>query len=218
MKRDLNTILNLFCSEDKYKKDALGKPSRQGDYYYASCGHSLVKISRFIEDLGIENNSQAPNFESVIPSINTKDEITWDLEKLSGELQRRVPKVKAYRECVYCDGEGKQECNLGHTHTCTHCEDGKETIYPLMEINDPECLIKFGEVYFRYVLLERMIHCFRLLGRKEVVWSNRERVAANLFTMDMLILIMPVNITSEEELRKEDRNFIVLEKEFYETT
>ncbi len=128
--------LQQFCRTMNIGKAIdLTQPWSSGEYTYASNGHIMVRVPRR-ED--VPDRSNAPQVQHI-----------WDGIPVGREKAKTLPKVPDFGEkacencegsgriviCSECNGEGVQECDMGHEHDCEECggdgelrfRDGKDS-------------------------------------------------------------------------------------------
>lgn len=184
-------VFDLHCYHEN-GRPALQKPFKRDGYYFATDGHSLLYLNQSEMDLDFFiERADTPDCLAVIPTKRT-DPVTIDCDKLNKLIQEKAPKIKEQKECFQCDGEGGEECNLGHWHDCEYCdgkgsydrEDGKL-------IPDESAVFVFDGVALKIKMLQKLILTAKALGRNDVLWVYRENQKASLFQMyPFMLLIM----------------------------
>ncbi len=105
--------LQRFCSDDDYRKDAVGVPWSEGDWTYATDGRLLLRVPRLPD---VPENEKAPK---------NIDKNIFDLNPITGNWQKIPSPLPAFgdgEKCDECKGSGQHECRCGDQHDCGKCE------------------------------------------------------------------------------------------------
>lgn len=185
-------VLNIFKSKD-FLKPGLTTPHLQDGKYYASEGQTMVFFNESLCPGIASKNEYAPDYLSVIPT-DSNSEIIIDGAKIQELINNLVPKIDETKACLYCDGEGFQECDLGHEHDCEQCEgQGFIKVMPITQVINPEAFILIYDVCFTVKFFQKLLSAMHVFNIKECLWVKKEANKANLFTLgDITILLMPV--------------------------
>ena len=198
----LKQVFELFTGND-YLRPVMKTPFKRDGYYFATDAHSLVYMRDTI-DLGYAENLKAPNCLAVIPS-ERHEPILIDIFELEEEILGRTPIVDETIDCYDCDGEGSEECNLGHSHNCNRC-NGTGTVIAKnpKKVLDPTTLYLLLGQCFLYPRLIKLIKACKILDCKTVnkVASTAKNRSAIFEDVNVTYLIMPNFDDQDEEYSK----------------
>lgn len=164
-------IFKMFCKKTGYRREIM-QPFTQNGKYYAT-----DEISAISMPIGGEMKLQEqakPMIESVIPK-ELHEPIEIDVAKFKEAIIKYAPLVDEMKEeeheCRNCDGEGTQECNLGHDHDCEECNGNGiiESKNPTgNKIPDKKTVFFFMEAAMNFTELMRLIKASELLGVEKI--------------------------------------------------
>jgi hypothetical protein len=172
----LHQVFKMFVSTDEMRTKLL-QPFMQSGSYISTDGHSLIMIPVHKAELNYKEQAD-PDVLKVMPKQNC--DFTININQLEKNIiERSENNIDEYdqpeRECVQCNGEGFQECDLGHEHECGRCggegyyQPGKKTGKQKPAYNSAGTI---GEGAFWWRELERFIKACRLLKIEDVRLLN----------------------------------------------
>jgi hypothetical protein len=198
--RIYNYILRMFTSDD-IRRPSLTKPFKQSGFYFATDAHSMIYFPVDLVQLDVDEDPQAPNCISVIPDI-MHSPIEWPVSILNDIIKSKVPTIQEAETCNICGGDGKQECDLGHTHPCSGCGgDGKWPKRNGKMIPNPNSVLVFnGNIGYKVKEIVRLIEASKRLGVDTVIKVSGIEHKAGLFRVgSATILIMSCWLGDEDD-------------------
>lgn len=187
---NLIKVFPLFFGDDDLRP-FFKTGQKQDGFFYATDAHALIRVPDTY-DLPYTVNEKAPHFYRVVPPPVEKIEI--DIKELHSKIDAVTPKVIATKPCDACDGNGYNECDLGHEHECELCNDGEIEIVPRRKVFDKYTEYKFHRTRCSRLQLMKMITACEMLGIEKVYKVHgAENRAACYVADDVLFLVMPVS-------------------------
>lgn len=199
----MDKLLNLFIGDDELRP-WMNKPFFQDGFTYSSDAHIAIAIP---QNLGYEV-LEKPNIGRVFTADNPCN-ILVDIEEIKATMNINIPNIEEvitkYTNCVSCNGEGGEECNLDHWHDCEDCDgDGeitsKHKTGKMVKSSAYFCDINGSLYATRYV--SKMIEACEMLGITKMELISSAPTRAGIFKHQLAsIVIMPVLKVEQDEFK-----------------
>jgi hypothetical protein len=170
-------ILNMFCDKT-HCREAFHHPFMQDSSVYATDGYGMIWLPA--TEIKSLNKLDKPNASNAIPDYKDIEPTIIDVAKMRELIDDMCPRIDEMTdgsvECDRCDGDGFEECDLGHEHECEECDgDGKiDTSTPTgKKIDDPEGLFYDGNGVFTYKQYSRILKVAEILDIKEIKQKHK---------------------------------------------
>jgi len=188
---DYKKLFQMFCGTDEMRP-SMHTPFKQNGMYFATDAHSMIFLPIEKAELNLRDEEKI-KATAVIPK-----ETNCNIEINIADIERQlIPEmIDDFYECSTCDGEGEQECDLGHTHECSRC-GGDGNLKKNNGIKIPNESTKFimFETGFTYKQLKRFVDAVKMIGVEKITKTFGTIKAGNLFQVgDFGIIIMPYNL------------------------
>ena len=194
---DYEGLLNMFCDKN-HPKQIFQQPFKQDGNYNATDAISAIYFP-IESELPFEYQDKI-NIASISPLLH--DPIEIDINKLEEKITSTTILVDEYEEkekqCNDCDGDGIQECDMGHEHDCPTC-DGEGVIESKnptgKKIPCETIIFRWMDIGFTRSQLIRLIKATNMLGEQKVYKVAGSPIKASLFKVGKAnILISPCYI------------------------
>lgn len=198
----------LFCSANELRR-VFTSPFKQKGIYVATDGIGIIHMPVNVIDWDLKEEEK-PNVQKVLPA-KFHASISIDVKLLSSEMDKYSVKIEEYkippRECEACEGEGRLDCDLGHTHDCENCDGTGETKgrYPTGNmISDTQTAFKIWDSAIKYTLLKRLVEASNFMGIDTIykICGGEEDRRFYFKVGDAKILIMAYLLTGDVEFYK----------------
>lgn len=206
-------VFKLYCSTDKLRP-TLQNPFKQNGYYLATDAYNICMLKSDLIDLEY-GELEKPDCMKWIGLINDNFKYSLSIAELKNKLIFKMIDDFEYEECKKCDGEGYEECDLGHEHDCEECDGrGEIKINTGKQIVDKNQIYTINNVGFNARDLDRLIKISELLNEDTlniIQFSSLASAKPTLVKLgDLYILIMLINLEYSENTEKIDINLISL--------
>lgn len=196
---DYKKLFQMFCGNDPYRP-VFHSPFKQQGRYFATDAHSMIFLPMDKAELDFKEVTEL-KATAIIPK-----ESNCNIEINVADIERQfIPNlIDDYEECIDCDGEGEQECDLGHMHDCDRCEgDGNVKKHNGKKVPDQNTKFEMLGTAFTYKQLRRFLDAINLIGTKTVTKKFGEKRIGNYFEAgDFGLIIMPYKVDDSNELKQ----------------
>lgn len=198
MIKDQDKLFDEFVAPaGEWMRPILTEPFREGEYVFASDGHSVIRVHMFQlkHPFDYYENIQFKTNCKFLVKSNCHDEISVKRMK---EAMKQLPR---YRTCKECHGKGEVEfsyhaktlgCTFSIKENCPAC-DGYGTI-------TRKHAVKIGDSFFNFRQLIQLRKAAELCGERSVTQTYKSP-DLNIFTVNCTIqvAIMAIHLSSEDE-------------------
>lgn len=179
MKPDYEAILQMFCHQDG--DHPIGwdiiTPFKQGEFACGTNGHFAAFIPAKLVPK-IKKRDRTPNAPALIPKEFTGKWTTALADLEEPELEKAL----LGKNCSFCGGTERCECQCGYEHDCLGC-GGAGAVMPYRIYNK----------VFQYDYISRIRRAFQMLGVDKVEYAETKPQGAAVFTANELkILLAPL--------------------------
>lgn len=202
-------VFKLYCTTDGLRP-LLQNPFKQNGYYLATDAYNICMLKSDLIDLEY-GELEKPDCMKWIDLINDNFKYSLSIAELKSKLVFKMIDDFDYVKCKRCNGDGYEECDLGHEHDCEECEGQGE-----IKINTGKQVVNKNQTYiinnvgFNARDLNRLIKTSELLNENTlniIQFSSLSLAKPTLVKLgDLYILIMLINLEYVESVEKIDIN------------
>lgn len=194
---DFEGLFKLFTDK---KSVALGIPFKHDDTYFSTDGKILLYIKDSDIHLSFKSTEITPKAKYVIPDI-FHEPVSVSIENLKKGIEEKTPLINDQRRCLTCDGDGEQECDLGHLHDCNDC--GGRGYFKKHDkfIPDESVNFKLFDTAISRTYLLKLIYIADFLGH-DVIYKVSEHDNKIVFTLGDLHVLFAAIYKGYEQYNK----------------
>ena len=194
----LDEFVQQFVSRD-FLKPNMQKASLVNGFIVATNGYILIKVKQHLLAAEYSTIDGFPDAEKILNNSLLEEPIIYDKENLRKSFEKyKVIPLYDIRECNQCDGDGYQECDLGHEHDCEKCNGRGEIKGDIIgdqfeyKKGEGDYFLSNGWFNPNYIFL--LVKCSDILGELTIkLISGKEQNHAHIFQIgeDVTIIVMP---------------------------
>lgn len=186
---DYKKLFQMFVGNDEMRP-RLNRLFKVDGKYVATDAHSMIFLPVDKIELDIQEYPDSPRVDGVIPA-KTNCNVEINISDIERQL---IPEmIDETEECYACNGEGEQECDLGHLHECIRCNgEGDIKKKNGNKVPNPNTKFEMLEAGFTYKQLKRLVDAVKIIGVDKITKTFGTKEGANMFHVgDFGIIVMP---------------------------
>jgi len=202
-----------YCSIDPLRPD-MHDIFKEGGKHFATDGHTLIYIDEAICPDLAEENPKSP-MPSKLPIDKRTPTFQISTTKLI-EVLKTAQQINERIDCVECEGEGYQECNLGHDHECEYSDGngfhGTDKLVP-----SPTQGFIINDTVMSHRYLTRLANTASTLEVLIIDMILTQEAGICLFQLgEVFVLIMPMVRKMDDYEEGHPAHIVVKDEQIYE--